>query len=77
MRGDADVAAGFEQRLERVDEALLHRVEVAELDLARLDVDALAEADVRLQVGELADVGDRALQRRLQHDADGVIASVT
>src|SRR5204863_3516770 len=40
VRRDPDVATGVEQRFEGVDEALLHRAVVAELDLARLDVDA-------------------------------------
>jgi hypothetical protein len=76
VRRDPDVAPGVEERLERAHEVGPHGLEVPELDLLGLDVDALAEPDARPQVGQRGDVCDRASQRRLQDDAQVVVAQV-
>ena len=73
MGRDADVRASLEQRLECLDEARSHRVEVAVGDLRRLEVDALAKPHVRPQVCELAHVRERPLEARLQDDADVLV----
>ena len=54
------------------DEVLAHLLEVAERDQRRLDVDALAEPDVRLVGRERADVPERPAQVGLEDDADVV-----
>ena len=41
----------------------------------RLEVDALAQADVRPQIGERADIAEGALETGLQDDADVVVAA--
>ena len=74
--GDPDVAAGLEQLLERVDEVLPHLVELLEGELGRLDVDPLAQPDVRPQVGKRTDVVDRPAQVGLEDDADVVVPGV-
>src|SRR5205085_3586847 len=51
VRRDADVTAAVEERLERAQEVGAHLLVALEGDLLRLDVDALAETDVRPQVG--------------------------
>jgi hypothetical protein len=70
VRRNPDVAAQVEQSLERLDEAGADRVEVAVGDLGALEVDALAEPNVRPQLRELGQVGRRPLQPGLQDDAD-------
>jgi hypothetical protein len=70
VRRDADVAAAIEERLERADVARTNLVEVPVRDLGRLDVDPLAEANVR--AGERARILFRAMEGRLQHDAEVV-----
>src|SRR5581483_83305 len=54
-------------------EARAHRGRIRVCERGPLDVDALAEADVRLQVGECTNVFQGAPQVRLQHDADVVV----
>ena len=73
MRGDADIGARLEQRVEAADEARAHRLVVGERDRRRLDVDALAETDIRPQVGERAHVLERAAQVGLQHHAQVLV----
>src|SRR6266545_2599526 len=76
VRRDADVGALLEQRVQALDEVRAHRVVVGERDRRRLDVDALAEAEVRPPVGERADVVERAAEVRLEYDADVVEAAL-
>ena len=66
----SDVRARVEQHVERPHEARPHRLVGLEGERGRLDVDALAHAHARAQIGEGARVGDRAAQPGLQHDAD-------
>src|SRR5204863_507313 len=70
---DPHVAPELEQLLERLDEVRPHGVEVAVRDLRGLDVDALAEPDVRPQLGEVVDVPDRPPHVGLEHDPDVVV----
>src|SRR5262245_36372238 len=51
VRRDADVAAGVQERLERADIRCTHGLVVRIRDLGRLDVNAFAEANARLQIG--------------------------
>ena len=76
VRGDPHVATRCRTAPRACHEARSHGMEIAVLDVRRLDVDPLAHAHVRPEVGELIDVGERPLQRRLQHDADVVESGV-
>ena len=69
MRGDPDVRALVEERVERREEAAADLVGIVEGDRERLDVDALAEPDV----GEARDVGERPPQVGLEHDPDVLV----
>ena len=73
MGRDPDVAAGVEERVEAADEVRAHRLVVGERDRPRLQVDALAEADARPEVGQRVDVVERAPQPRLEHDAEVLV----
>ena len=76
MRGDPDVRAGVEERVECFHEVGADGVEVGERDVRRLDVDPLAEAHVRAEVGERVDVVDRPAQVGLEDDADVLVAGL-
>ena len=72
VRRDPTYDPHAEQLAEAEDEVLAHLLEVPERDQRRLDVDALAEAHVRLVGRQLADVPDRPAQVGLEDDADVV-----
>ena len=72
MRRDADVRGRLEQRFQAVHEVLADRVELGVRDRPRLEVDALADANARLELGEVGDVVERPPQPGLEHDADVV-----
>ena len=72
MRCDPDARATLEKGVEASEERPLHDFEVLERNRARLDVDPLAEAHARAEVAEVGDVGERALEIRLQDDPDVV-----
>src|SRR3954454_22501799 len=74
VRGDAHVAPGVEERLERPHEARPHRLERAERDLFRLHVDPFAEAHARLEIRERLDVAEGPPEHGLEDDAEVVEA---
>jgi hypothetical protein len=75
VRGDSDVRAALEQHVERSDEVVADFLVPLVGDELRLEVDPLAQADVRPQLGERADVPEGAAEARLQDDADVVVAA--
>jgi hypothetical protein len=75
VRRDPDVGADVEERLERVQKIEPDDLVLLVGDLGRLDVDALADAHVRAEVRQRADVGQCALQGRLKDDAEVVVPS--
>jgi hypothetical protein len=72
VRGDAVVDAAREQQLHAAHVVGVHVRFVREGDLGRLVVGALAEADARGDLQQLAHVAFRAPQVGLDDDADGV-----
>ena len=61
VRRDPHVRPHAEQLVERLDEVRPHRVEVRERDLRRLDVDPLAEPDVRAEIRERREISRAAV----------------
>ena len=75
VRRDGDLRAALPERRHRLDEVEADRLVALVGDLGRLDVDALAHADVRARDRhELGDVVERSPQHRLEHEADVVVA---
>ena len=69
--GDTDIGAAIEQSLEGRKEVPAHLAVVLDRHAWRFDIDALAQAHVGA-LRQRRDVGERAVQVSLEHDADRV-----